>query len=147
MIRSQSPIVHISVRAATPLAAVAGIYLFFAGHNQPGGGFAAGLVLGAVVILRSVAGLRTPDDATVLVATGMAIIVAVAAAPLVWGDLLLDQKVVSLELPLFGKIKSGSALLFDAGVVAVVIGLIVSLLNGLAPAEFSPESPGDETST
>ena len=38
--------------AVTPIALVAAAYVLFAGHNQPGGGFAAGLMLGAVIVLR-----------------------------------------------------------------------------------------------
>ena len=46
MIAARSPIVRVGIRAATPIALLTGIYLLFAGHNQPGGGFAAGLVFG-----------------------------------------------------------------------------------------------------
>ena len=49
--------------SATPILALmlAG-FLFFAGHNQPGGGFAAGLVIGSVVVWISiwVSSLRAP---------------------------------------------------------------------------------------
>ena len=52
MIAERSIVVRTGIQLAGPLAAVVAAYLFFAGHNQPGGGFAAGLVLGAVVALR-----------------------------------------------------------------------------------------------
>ena len=35
---------------------VGSIYLLFAGHNQPGGGFVGGLVAGAAISLRYIAG-------------------------------------------------------------------------------------------
>ena len=65
MIRGRSPVVRSAIRAASPLALLVAAFLFFAGHNQPGGGFAAGLVIGAVVALRTVAGclLYTSDAA------------------------------------------------------------------------------------
>lgn len=132
MIGSRSPIVHLGIRAASPLAIVVGIYLLFAGHNRPGGGFAAGLVFGAVVTLRTVAGLQRPTHASGLIAAGITIVAAVAAAPLLWGDALLDQKVISADLPLFGVVKSGSALVFDIGVTAIVVGLVIALLDGLS---------------
>jgi len=131
MIASRSPIVHLGIRAASPLAIIVGTYLLFAGHNQPGGGFAAGLVFGAVTTLRTVAGIQRPTHTAGLVATGILIVVAVAAAPLLWGDALLDQAVVSGTLPLLGSVKSGSALVFDIGVTIIVVGLIVALLDGL----------------
>jgi len=132
MIASRSPIMQLGIRAATPLAITLGIYLLFAGHNRPGGGFAAGLVLGAVVTLRTVAGMQRPKHAFGLLAGGIFIVVAVAVLPLFWGDALLDQKVISAEVPLLGKVKTGSALPFDIGVTAIVVGLIVSLLDGLS---------------
>ena len=35
---------------------VGSVYLLFAGHNQPGGGFVGGIVAGAAIALRYVAG-------------------------------------------------------------------------------------------
>ena len=60
MIARTSPIVSLAVRAVTPIALVVAAYVLFAGHNQPGGGFAAGLMLGAIIVLRTVAGLQEP---------------------------------------------------------------------------------------
>jgi multicomponent Na+:H+ antiporter subunit B len=55
----------------------------------------------------------------------------VAIAPVLWGDPLLDQVVVTWDVPVLGTVKTGTALLFDLGVVAIVVGLIVALLDGL----------------
>lgn len=141
MIRSRSPIVRVGVQAATPLALVVGTYLLFAGHNNPGGGFAAGLVYGAVITLRTVAGLQRPSQATALLALGITIVCAVAIAPLAWGNALLDQEIVSTSLPLLGKVKTGSALPFDIGVTAIVVGLVIALLDGLAATELDQPDP------
>ena len=140
MIATRSPIVQVGVRAASPLALMIGLYLLFAGHNNPGGGFAAGLVFGAVVTLRTVAGVQRPAGAPALITLGMAVVVAVAVAPVVWGDPLLDQQVVSIDVPVIGVVKSGSALPFDLGVTAIVVGLITALLDGLSapPATATP---------
>lgn len=138
MIGSRSPIVHLGIRAASPLAIVVGLYLLFAGHNRPGGGFAAGLVLGAVVTLRTVAGLQRPTHASGLIAAGITIVAATAAAPLLWGNSLLDQEVFSVDLPIFGSVKSGSAFVFDVGVTAVVVGLVTAVLDGLSTGDLDP---------
>ena len=137
MIGSRSPIVHLGIRAASPLAIVVGLYLLFAGHNRPGGGFAAGLVFGAVVTLRTVAGLQRPTHASGLIAAGITVVAAVAAAPLFWGDTFLDQKVFTVDLPVFGAVKSGSALVFDLGVTAIVVGLVIALLDGLSATDLN----------
>lgn len=141
MIAKRSPIVHLAIRAATPLALMVGLYLLFAGHNQPGGGFAAGLVFGAVLTLRTITALAPPIKPTPLIAGGAIIVALVAAAPLLWGDPLLDQKIVETTLPLLGKVKTGSALPFDIGVTAIVVGLIASLLEGLS-GDDEPVSEG-----
>ncbi len=137
MTNSHSPIAEMSIRAATPLALLISAYLLFAGHNNPGGGFAAGLVLGAVVTLRTLAGLQEPTYATALLVSGVLIVIVVAIAPLLWGDPLLDMAVISIKAPILGTIKSGSALPFDVGVTAIVVGLIVALLDGLSDPETS----------
>lgn len=148
MIGSHSPASSLGIRAASPLAMVVGVYLLFAGHNNPGGGFAAGLVFGAVVSLRTVAGLQRPIPAGHLISGGLFLVTAVAIAPLFWGEPTLDQQVLSAELPVLGKVKSGSALPFDIGVTAIVVGLIVALLEGLGArelAEGAPTSPTTQT--
>lgn len=131
MIARTSPIVALAVRAVTPIALLIAAYVLFVGHNQPGGGFAAGLLLGAVLVLRTVAGLQQPRYAAALLAAGGIIVGADALAPLLWGEPLLDQVVVTFEdVPLLGTVKSGSALIFDLGVVAIVVGLVIALLDG-----------------
>lgn len=140
MIASRSPLVRLGIRAASPLAIVVGLYVLFAGHNRPGGGFAAGLVFGAVITLRTIAGLQRPTHATGLIAGGVLIVAAVAVAPLLLGDPLLDQKVLSADLPLLGTVKSGSALPFDIGVTAIVVGLVIALLDGLSTRALGRES-------
>ncbi len=131
MIARTSPIVQLAIRAATPIALLIAAYALFAGHNQPGGGFAAGLLLGAVIVLRTVAGLQRPAHASTLLAVGGAIVGAVAIGPLLWGEALLDQVVVTWDAPVLGTVKSGSALLFDLGVMAIVVGLVIAVLDGL----------------
>ncbi|MFT5201153.1 MAG: multisubunit Na+/H+ antiporter MnhB subunit [Candidatus Aldehydirespiratoraceae bacterium] len=136
MIGSRSPIVRVGVRAATPLALMVGTYLLFAGHNNPGGGFAAGLVYSAVITLRTVAGMQRPTHATGLITGGIVVVCLVALAPLLWGNTFLDQEIVSTTLPFLGKVKTGTALPFDIGVTAIVVGLVVALLDGLDASEL-----------
>ena len=131
MIARTSPIVALAVRAVTPIALVVAAYVLFAGHNQPGGGFAAGLMLGAVIVLRTVAGIQQPRYASVWMSVGGVIVGLVAIAPMFWGEPLLDQVVVTWDVPVLGTVKTGSALLFDLGVVAIVVGLVIALLDGL----------------
>jgi multicomponent Na+:H+ antiporter subunit A len=114
----------------TPIALVIATYTLLAGHNLPGGGFAAGLLVGAVVVLRTVAGLAQPRHALTLLWLGGLIVTAVAIAPVLWGDPLLDQLVISRDVAVFGTVKSGTALVLDVGVMLIVIGLISAVLDG-----------------
>ena len=134
-----STIVRGGVQAAGPLALLAATFLFFAGHNRPGGGFSAGLVLGALISLRAVAGLSRPRHASGLLTGGVVVVGVVALLPLVGGDTLLDQVVVEREIWLVGKVKSGSALVFDAGVAAIVVGLVVAVIDGLGAGALGRE--------
>lgn len=148
MIATRSPIVRLGIQAASPLALVVATFLFFAGHNRPGGGFAAGLVLGAVVALRTVAGLQRPKGGLNVAAAGGVVAGGVALAPLLIGRDLLDQAVVDFSVPLLGTIKSGTALIFDAGVTLIVVGLVMAVLDGLgATALADSDEPTSEIST
>ena len=130
MIAHRSLVVRTGIQLASPLAVIVGLYLFFAGHNRPGGGFAAGLVFGAIIALRSVVGLSTPRRASRWLAAGGTIASLVAIAPLVVGDTFFDQVVVEGDVPLLGKVKSGSALVFDLGVTLIVVGLLILAILG-----------------
>ncbi|NNK92568.1 MAG: hypothetical protein HKO87_09050 [Acidimicrobiia bacterium] len=142
MIATRSPIVRLGVQAASPLALIVATFLFFAGHNRPGGGFAAGLVLGAVVALRTVAGLQRATGGLNVAAAGGVIAGSVALAPLIAGRDLLDQVVVEFSVPLLDTIKSGTALVFDAGVTLIVVGLVMAVLDGLGARELAePTEP------
>lgn len=144
MIAKRSPVVRTGIQTAAPLAILVGVYLLFAGHNNPGGGFAAGLVFGAVVTLRTVSGLQKPSYGVELISAGALIVVVVAAMPLLWGDTVLDQQVITVDLPLFGSVKSGSALPFDIGVTAIVVGLVLALLDGLSATTLAGSDESDD---
>lgn len=139
MIASRSMVVRSGIQVASPIAVIIGMYLFFAGHNQPGGGFAAGLVFGAVVALRSVAGLATPQHPVRLMALGGALAGLVAVAPLFWDHALLDMVVVDADVPVLGKVKAGSALAFDLGVSLIVIGFLVAIINALGAVDLGAD--------
>lgn len=149
MIQTRSPVVATSVRVASPFALMLAGFLFFAGHNQPGGGFAAGLVIGAVVSLRLLAGMGSPVDAITLLSVGGAVCASVALLPVLAGDNLLDQVVLETTVDVLGKVKTGSALVFDLGVTLIVVGLVIAVLEGLGAVndvermQSSPPSGGD----
>lgn len=114
---------------------VLSIYLLFAGHNTPGGGFAAGIVTGLALVVRYLAGGRyeldeaAPVDAGILMGTGLFIAALAGAAPLAFGGAVLQSAIVDLHLGAFGDLHIVTSLFFDVGVYLVVVGLILDLLR------------------
>jgi multicomponent Na+:H+ antiporter subunit A len=133
----RSLILDTTVRLVFDVVIVFSVYLLFAGHNQPGGGFVGGLVAAAAVALRYVAGgideVRSlmPMRPPMFLAIGLGLSAASAFAPLVFGAAPLDHDAVEWELALLGKVKATSATIFDTGVYLVVVGLILMLLEAL----------------
>lgn len=124
------------------------LYLLFAGHNQPGGGFVGGLVAGAAVAVYYLAGGIDDVRSLIRVApwtilgVGLLLAAGTALAPLLVEGAFLESDVVEVDLPLFGEVKAGSTLVFDSGVYAVVVGLIFMVFEAFGE-EARPET-GDE---
>ena len=120
------------------------LFLLFAGHNAPGGGFVGGLVAGAGFVLRYVRGgseevdRATPLPAAALVGIGLTLAVATGAASWLTGGQYLESGKVSLDVPLLGTVKATSALAFDIGVYVVVLGLVVGVLSSLGRGGDEP---------
>lgn len=115
-------------------ALVFSVFLLFSGHNSPGGGFVAGLVVGISLILKYAAGgieemeEILPVNAETLLASGLFLSLLTGVAGWVWGDAFLESAYFEFELPLLGAVKASSTLPFDIGVFFVVIGLVAALL-------------------
>lgn len=113
------------------------LFLLFAGHNAPGGGFVGGLVAGAAFVLRYVEGgtddlgRLMPVSATALLGAGLTMAVGTGLAALVVGGQFLESGKVTLDVPLLGEVKATSALPFDIGVYLVVVGLVLGILTTL----------------
>lgn len=111
------------------------VYLLFSGHNDPGGGFAAGIVAGLALCLRYLAGygaeLRAalPVRPAALLGTGLFIAAGSAALPMLAGSPPLRSWTADVHVPLLGDIHVVTSLLFDLGVYLVVIGLMLDILR------------------
>lgn len=144
---NRSLILDTTVRLIFDAVLVFSVYLLFAGHNQPGGGFVGGLVAAGAVALRYLAGGL--DEVRrifrlrpwTFLSVGLGIAVLTALVPVAFGDPPLDQESVELHLGLLGTAKATSATLFDAGVYLVVVGLVLMAFEGLG--EESATEPRD----
>lgn len=131
----RSLILNVSVRLLYPSIIVLSLYFLFAGHNQPGGGFVGGLAAAAAISLRyvnnGVAAVRRSfrlQPMTIL-GLGLAISVGTAIFPMLLGGTILEHGTLKLHPPLLGEVKATSALPFDIGVYAIVIGLVLMIFE------------------
>ncbi|ODS63186.1 MAG: monovalent cation/H+ antiporter subunit A [Arenimonas sp. SCN 70-307] len=126
-----------------PLTLTVSIFLFLRGHNQPGGGFIAGLTLAVPLLIQYViqgaasVESRFGFDYIRLVAVGLAIAAITGLVAMALGLPFLTSGYTYLDLPLLGKIPLSSAAAFDLGVYLVVFGgtmLILSMMGTLKPS-------------
>jgi multicomponent Na+:H+ antiporter subunit A len=136
----ESPILRRGAGIISPLIIVFALYLLFAGHNQPGGGFAAGLVAsGWLVIVWLTSGAQGVRRALRLhpsFVIGLGLLVAVLAGfgGYVWGEAFLASAAWSFDAGPFGSVKLVTPLLFDAGVAITVLGSVAAAVRGLEAA-------------
>lgn len=134
---TRSIMLEVIVRILFHTIIVVSIYLLFAGHNLPGGGFAGGLVAGMALVMRYVAGgpyelgAAAPTDAGRLLGVGMTLAVGTAIVPLFFGAPALTSTFWEAELPILGHVEFVTSTIFDVGVYLVVIGLVLDVLRSL----------------
>jgi multicomponent K+:H+ antiporter subunit A len=120
-----------------PLAVMVSIYIFFRGHNLPGGGFIAGLVTAVAIILQYIAqGVdwvkeRMNVEYQRVVAIGLLIALSTGAASWLFGRPFLTSWFDYFTIPLLGKIELASAIAFDLGVYITVVGSTLLILANL----------------
>jgi multicomponent Na+:H+ antiporter subunit A len=134
---NRSILLEVIVRILFHSIIIVSLYVLFAGHNLPGGGFAGGLIAGMALVMRYVAGGRyelgaaAPTDAGRLLGVGMSIAVACAIVPLLFGAPPLTSFFFEATLPVLGHVEFVTSTLFDIGVYLVVIGLVLDVLRSL----------------
>jgi multisubunit Na+/H+ antiporter MnhB subunit len=137
-----SSILQTATRLLMPLLLVFALFLLLRGHNAPGGGFVAGLVVAAAFVLHSMAygvaasrrALLVPPPRLLPIGLSVALISAVPAAVLgrpfmtgVWTTLGAGP----------GGVAVGTPLLFDIGVFLAVIGVVLTIVFTLVDVTVS----------
>ncbi len=135
--RNRSILLEVVVRLLFHPLIVLSIYLLFAGHNLPGGGFAGGLVAGLALVTRYLVGGRdelgaaAPFGAGTLLGVGMVVATGTALVPLFFGADALTSAIVEGDVWLLGHLEFVTSTLFDIGVYLVVVGLALDVLRSL----------------
>ena len=125
------------VRLLLPICAVIAVYFFMRGHNEPGGGFVAGLVLSTGFLLQYiVAGTQWVEAHMRLMpqrwlAFGLLCALATGLGAWAFGYPFLTTHTAHLHLPVLGDLHIASALFFDIGVFCLVVGSTLLLLTSL----------------
>jgi len=120
-----------------PLMLLFSVFLLLRGHNDPGGGFAGGLVAAAGFCLDAFA--RNVTDARrslrvypkLLIGIGLLVALASGLPGLLLDNAFLGGQWVSLAIPLVGEVKVGTPLVFDVGVYLAVIGITLTIVMTL----------------
>jgi len=132
-------------RVLLPVALVVGIYILLRGHNLPGGGFIAGLIVAIALLMQYMASgyvwarRRARVDAHALIGGGVLLAGATGLAALVFGQPFLTSTFGHFHLPLFGDVELASAMAFDLGVFSVVVGTCLLSLATLSRTEERAE--------
>ena len=135
--RARSLVLEVTTRLIFPTMMVLSLYFFFAGHNNPGGGFAGGLVAGLALVLRYLAGGRyelgeaIPFDAGRILGVGLLLAAGTAAFSMFLGAPPMSSATFEWDMPVFGHVKMVTVLFFDAGVYLIVVGLVLDILRSL----------------
>jgi multicomponent K+:H+ antiporter subunit A len=124
-------------RPLLPLAALVALFLLLRGHNAPGGGFVAGLVMSVALILQYLASgsrwvrSRLQVRYRVILALGLGLAMLGGLLPWLWGDAFLTAAHGDWHLPLLGHLHWNTALVFDVGVLLTVVAAVTLVLAEL----------------
>ncbi len=125
-------------RFLMPLALMVGVFIYFRGHNLPGGGFVAGLVVSIALLLQYMASgyvwserrLRLPHQT--LIALGVMFATLTGAAAWLMGWPFLTSGYVYARFWPMDEIGWTTAAVFDLGVFFCVLGAVMLSLSTLS---------------
>ena len=119
-----------------------GFHFFLRGHNAPGGGFIAGLIVAVTALLARMALERKllKLEPQSLVPVGLLIALVTGLVPMLFGDAFLKSAYGYQTWAFVGTFEWATAALFDLGVFLVVVGSTLTIIDLLA------EDPAEEVS-
>jgi multicomponent Na+:H+ antiporter subunit B len=130
-----------TARLLLPLLLLFSVFLLLRGHNEPGGGFAGGLVAAAAFCLYGMATdaaqarrvLR--GDPRNLIGMGLLVALASGLIPVLGGAAFLTGTWVAVPLLGGAPLEIGTPLLFDIGVYLAVVGVTLTIVLSLSHEE------------
>lgn len=126
------------VKSVVLIILTLGVYLFFSGHNAPGGGFIGGLVLGSAIVLLYITydietiQKKMPFDFKKVAALGVFLATGTAIGSLYFDVPFLSQTDGYFTIPLLGEKHLTTVTIFEAGVALTVIGTLVTIILSIS---------------
>lgn len=130
-----NPILRTVARFALPLTIWVSIVIFMQGHNLPGGGFVAGVMVaaaGAVYLIGF--GIDKVQNFPWWRVSVMGLICSVTtgAVPFFLGNPYMQHTIWYFDLPIIGWYELPTATFFDLGVYLIVLGTLMTIFIELA---------------
>jgi multicomponent K+:H+ antiporter subunit A len=146
--RDRHPLMMVvATRVLMPIAALVGVYIFLRGHNQPGGGFVAGLVISIALLMQYMASgfawtqARKRIEYHTMIAWGVVIAGLTGAGAWLFGLPFLTSGYTYVHLPPIEEFELATAMFFDLGVFLTVLGAVMLMLYSLSSiARFAGET-------
>jgi multicomponent K+:H+ antiporter subunit A len=137
--RDRHPLMMVvATRMMMPIAAMVGIYIFLRGHNEPGGGFVAGLIISIALLMQYMASgfawtqARQRIEYHAMIGIGVVIAGLTGAGAWLAGKPFLTSAFGYVHLPPIEEFELATAALFDLGVFLTVLGAVMLMLYSLS---------------
>ncbi len=125
-------------RVMMPVVLLVGVYIFLRGHNEPGGGFIAGLVVAIAVVMQYMASGYAWADARQrypyhgIIGTGVLVAGLTGIGAWFFGSEFLTSAFGYFRIPPFQKFELATAMGFDLGVFLCVVGAVMLSLESFS---------------
>ncbi len=163
--RDRHPLMMVvATRAMFPIALMVGVYIFLRGHNEPGGGFVAGLVVSIALLMQYMASgfawtqLRQRIEYHSLIGWGVLIAGLTGVGAWLAGKPFLTSAFGYLDWPFIEEFEWATAMAFDLGVFLAVLGAVMLMLYSLSriaryagetvniePMDYDPSAQEEDT--
>jgi multicomponent K+:H+ antiporter subunit A len=128
----------VATRVMMPIALMVGAYIFLRGHNEPGGGFIAGLVVAIAFLMQYMASgfawAEARQRVTYHATIGIGVLIATVTGIGAWlaGRPFLTSDFGYLHFPPIEEFEWATAIAFDIGVFLTVLGAVMLALQSLS---------------
>ncbi|SFP42319.1 monovalent cation/H+ antiporter subunit A [Tranquillimonas alkanivorans] len=128
----------VATRLMMPVVLMVGVYIFLRGHNEPGGGFIAGLVVAIGIIMQYMASGFAWADARQrypyhgIIGAGVLIAGLTGIGAWFAGEPFLTSAFGYFRIPPMQEFELATAMAFDLGVFLAVVGAVLLSLESFA---------------